>query len=248
MNRIGLGLTYDRTEVCHNFTDNPHILIAGETGAGKSVMMHSIIISAVLHNERAQMVLIDPKYVEFRVYRNNSHLWCGIANTADEAFRVLSMVLDEVQRRYKVLERTGSRSGGDPLFVFIDELADLMYASRKETERLISRIAALGRACNVHLVVATQTPRAAVVSGMIKANLGTKIVLATASALDSRVIMDENGAEMLEGKGDAIYKNGLEKFRFQGYYTSDERIERDARMSRRKTWWERLRERVTIWD
>lgn len=241
MNKIGLGLMYDRTEVCHNFTDNPHILIAGETGAGKSVMMHSIIISAVLHNERAQMVLIDPKYVEFRVYRNNSHLWCGIANTADEAFCALSAVLEEVQRRYKVLERTGARSGGDPLFVFIDELADLMYASRKETERLISRIAALGRACNVHLVVATQTPRAAVVSGIIKANLGTRIALACASAIDSRVIMDENGAEILEGKGDAIYKSGLKKVRFQGYYVSDERIEREAKDTERiVTWWEKL--------
>lgn len=243
-----LGLKWDGSEVTHDFCKNPHILIAGETGSGKSVMMHTIIITAVLPDKYASMVLIDPKMVEFSMYRDNSHLWCPVARGTGESLRTLQAVLNEVQRRYAVMERRGIRkTDAQPLYVFIDELADLMYSSRKETERLIARIAALGRACNVHLIVATQTPRAAVVSGMIKANLGTKIVLATASALDSRVIMDENGAEMLEGKGDAIYKNGLTKFRFQGYYTSDERIERDARMSRRKTWLERLRERVTIW-
>ena len=134
---IRLGITENGIRY-HDFSKAPHILIAGETGSGKSMMMHNIIAQAVLQYTNASMVLIDPKYVEFRVYRNNSHLWCDIANTADEAFQVLSMVLDEVQRRYKVLERTGARSGGDPLFVFIDELADLMYASRKETERLIN--------------------------------------------------------------------------------------------------------------
>lgn len=238
---IKLGITENGVRY-HDFSKAPHILIAGETGSGKSMMMHNIIAQAVLQYTDTAMVLIDPKYVEFRVYRNNSHLWCDIANTADEAFRVLSMVLEEVQRRYKVLERTGARSGGDPLFVFIDELADLMYASRKETERLISRIAALGRACNVHLVVATQTPRATVVSGLIKANLGTRIALACASGVDSRVIMDENGAESLpRGGGYAWYKNGLDKEYFRGYYVPDSQIEERARESARKvSWWRRL--------
>lgn len=237
MNRIRLGVTANGVRY-HDFSKAPHILIAGETGSGKSVMMHNIIREAVLCDENARMVLIDPKYVEFRVYRRNSHLWRKIANTSDEAFAVLSAVLEEVQRRYKVLERTGARSGGDPLFVFIDELADLMYASRKETERLISRIAALGRACNVHLVVATQTPRATVVSGVIKANLGTRIALATSSAIDSRVIMDENGAESLpRGGGYAIYKNGLDRCQFRGHYLSDEKIEEAARETK-KSWWQ----------
>lgn len=236
-----LGLMWDGSEVVHDFCRNPHILIAGETGSGKSVMMHTIILTAVLPEADASMVLIDPKMVEFSMYRNNSHLWCPVARGTEESLRTLASVLAEVQRRYAMMEKRGIRKTTErPLYVFIDELADLMYSSRKETERLISRIAALGRACNVHLIVATQTPRAAVVSGMIKANLGTKIVLATASALDSRVIMDENGAEMLEGCGDAIYKNGLEKFRFQGYYVSDEQIEKEARMTARLTWHEKL--------
>lgn len=236
-----LGLKWNGEEVAHDFCANPHILIAGETGSGKSVMMHNVILTAVLPDADARMVLIDPKMVEFSMYRNNSHLWCEVAKGTEESMETLKKVLAEVQRRYAVMERKGQRrTDAQPLYVFIDELADLMYSSRKETERLIARIAALGRACNVHLIVATQTPRAAVVSGMIKANLGTKIVLATASALDSRVIMDENGAEMLEGRGDAIYKNGLEKIRFQGYYASDERIERDAWKTRKVSMWERV--------
>jgi S-DNA-T family DNA segregation ATPase FtsK/SpoIIIE len=241
MLKARLGLMWDGSEVVHDFCRNPHILIAGETGSGKSVMMHTIILTAVLPEADASMVLIDPKMVEFSMYRNNSHLWCPVARGTEESLRTLQAVLAEVQRRYAVMEKRGIRkTDAQPLYVFIDELADLMYSSRKETERLIARIAALGRACNVHLIVATQTPRAAVVSGMIKANLGTKIVLATASALDSRVIMDENGAEMLEGRGDAIYKNGLEKFRFQGYYVSDEQIEEYAWKTRRASWWEKI--------
>ena len=241
MNRIKLGITANGVRY-HDFSKAPHILIAGETGSGKSMMMHNIIAEAVLQYTDAAMVLIDPKMVEFRVYRNNSHLWCKIANTPEEALQTLAKVLEEVQIRYQVLERTGARSGGDPLFVFIDELADLMYASRKETERLISRIAALGRACNVHLVCATQTPRACVVSGMIKANLGTRIALACASSVDSRVILDQSGAELLRRDGGyGIYKNGLDCEVFRGYYVPDEQIEERARLTERnKRWWERL--------
>lgn len=227
-----LGLDSNGAEVVHDFASAPHILIAGETGSGKSVMIHTIIGSAVLSDVNAEMVLIDPKVVEFSMYRGNSHLWMPIAKGTEEAAGALQAVLREVQRRYARMGMVGKRNGCKPLYVFIDELADLMYSSKKETERTISRIAALGRACNVHLIVATQTPRACVISGMIKANLGTKIVLATSSAIDSRVIWDKNGAEKLRGRGDAIYKNGLTEKRFQGYYVPDEEIKKWQRQSR----------------
>ena len=208
----------------------PHILIAGTTGSGKSVLINTLISSLYITTpkELFELTLIDPKKVElgrFKVLPNVRFI-----DETNEAVAVLSELVDEMEWRYNIMEEKGVKNGKG-LFktkiVIIDELADLMLSSRYEVEESIVRLAQKSRACNIHLIIATQRPTINVVSGLIKANLPCKICLKVASVRDSIVVLDKGGAEKLLGFGDCLIKlpYQVEETRCQVAYISDERID-----------------------
>lgn len=221
----------------------PHMLIAGATGSGKSVCMNDIIISMAYKAspDDVRMVLIDPKVVEMRMYASLPHLLLPVVTDAKKAAGALKWTVVEMERRYQLMAGVNARDLArynslmeDPneklprVVVVIDELADLMMVSAKDVEDSICRIAQLGRASGIHLLVATQRPSTDVITGLIKANIPSRIAFAVSSAVDSRVILDEGGAEKLLGKGDMLFHaNGAGKpIRVQGAFVSDEEVER----------------------
>ena len=238
---FALGNSATGKVVC-DLAKMPHLLIAGATGSGKSVCINSIITSMLLHTypRAVRMVMIDPKQVELTRYDGIPHLACPVITDCNQAAMTLqSIAYSEMDKRYKHLQQHGCRDiqtynaqypdeQFSRLVVVIDELADLMIRSRKMVEDAIVRIAQLGRAAGIHLVVATQRPSREVVTGLIKANLPSRIAFATASAIDSRVILDRNGAEKLLGRGDMLYKpaDSFQPIRLQGVYVSDGEVER----------------------
>lgn len=218
----------------------PHVLIAGTTGSGKSVLMHDIICSLMFKNNpnTARFLLIDPKMVEFSFYDGSPMLWRPVVTETADALEALQDACIEMDRRYALLRQRHLRSieGTElpRLYIFVDELADLMYTSRKQAEASIVRLAQKGRAAGIHLILATQQPVVKVVTGIIKANITCRIALHTASQSDSRVILDHNGAELLKGRGDALikYPDSIEEVRFQAGYISDAEIESIAQWTR----------------
>lgn len=190
----------------------PHALIGGTTGGGKSVLLHSIAISLLFKHtpETLQFIIIDPKQVEFSEYANLPHLLRPVVTDPYKAVDTLASVCDLIDRRYKTMRahkvRNASEMGLPSLVVIIDELADLIMLGKKPVETAIVRIAQLGRAAGVHLIVATQQPTVKVVTGLIKANISCRIALKTATLSNSMVILDTKGAEKLMGKGDALLK------------------------------------------
>lgn len=210
----------------------PHVLIAGTTGSGKSVMMHNILASLILKNspETAQVLIIDPKMVEFEFfYKNHPMLWQPVCTDPEQSYATLNAAADEMMRRYDENRQTGQRFWtGAKLYIIIDEVADLIDTCGKKVEKVISKIARLGRGAGVHLIVATQHPTAQVLSRQITANLDTRIALRVRDKAASRLVLGANGAELLKGKGDALlYTNG-QTTHFQGGYISDEELERFA--------------------
>ena len=206
----------------------PHILIAGTTGSGKSVMMHNIIISLIYKNTpaSAQFYFIDPKMVELSIYENIPlTVSCDVMPAA--ALSTLTAIHRIMMSRYKRMKKAGIRNaagaGFPHIYIFIDELADLMFTSRRETEKYISSIARLGRAAGIHLIVATQRPTRDVLTGQIKLNIPCRIALAVPAAVDSVTILGHKGAESLTGRGDALLKTpeSIETIHFQGCYISD---------------------------
>lgn len=214
-------------EITVEMTTAPHILIAGTTGSGKSVMMHSIICSLLEQNNptTAQFILIDPKQVEFTFYEGLPGV--DVCYDSSEAHRLLSSAIEEMERRFSVMKANRTRLWeGKKTYIFIDELADLMLGSRKTIEPLITSIAQKGRAAGMHLILATQYPTKQVFSTVIKANVPTRIALKVKTRSDSMTIIDHTGAELLQGKGDAILSQADgEEINFQGRYLSDEEIE-----------------------
>ncbi|HWQ58551.1 MAG TPA: DNA translocase FtsK 4TM domain-containing protein, partial [Clostridia bacterium] len=221
----------------------PHMLIAGATGSGKSVCINDIIISMAYKSspEDLRMVLIDPKVVEMRMYAPLPHLLLPVVTDAKKAAGALRWTVMEMERRYKLIAELNARdlarynqlAGAEgehlpKLVVVIDELADLMMVAAKEVEDSICRIAQLGRAAGIHMIVATQRPSTDVITGLIKANIPSRIAFAVSSAVDSRVILDEGGAEKLLGKGDMLFHaNGASKpQRAQAALVTDEEVER----------------------
>ena len=221
----------------------PHMLIAGATGSGKSVCINDIIISMAYKSspEDLRMVLIDPKVVEMRMYAPLPHLLLPVVTDAKKAAGALRWTVMEMERRYKLIAELNARDlmrynqlvpAGEEklpkLVVVIDELADLMMVAAKEVEDSICRIAQLGRAAGIHMIVATQRPSTDVITGLIKANIPSRIAFAVSSAVDSRVILDEGGAEKLLGKGDMLFHaNGASKpLRAQAALVTDEEVER----------------------
>lgn len=215
---IAIGKTDDNKVMSFDFNKTPHLLIGGTTGSGKSVLLHDILCGIyvtygtnkdVNRLRKAEVIIIDPKGSELNIYKGCfGTLYIDDVNEAIEQLKVLCIEMD---RRYKALDTYKDID----TYVVIDELADLMLRSRFEVEESIVRLAQKGRACGIHLIVATQRPTADVVSGLIKANMPYRIALKTASVRDSVVILDHKGAEALNGCGDCIIKNGLFERRCQ---------------------------------
>ncbi len=228
-----------------NIARLPHMLIAGTTGSGKSVCMNSIIISLLYKAspDDVKLIMVDPKMVELGIYNGIPHLLIPVVTDPKKAAGSLQWAVSEMMRRYKAMSDAGVRDlesynsiidsqevEGNKLpqiVVIIDELADLMLVAAKEVEESICRIAQMGRAAGIHLVIATQRPSADVITGLMKANIPSRIAFAVASAMESRIILDTQGAEKLVGKGDMLYApigNGKPK-RVQGCFVSDSEVE-----------------------
>ena len=228
-----------------NIARLPHMLIAGTTGSGKSVCMNSIIISLLYKAspDDVKLIMVDPKMVELGIYNGIPHLLIPVVTDPKKAAGSLQWAVAEMMRRYKAMSDAGVRdlesynsiiegqeTDGQKLpqvVVIIDELADLMLVAAKEVEESICRIAQMGRAAGIHLIIATQRPSADVITGLMKANIPSRIAFAVASAMESRIILDTQGAEKLVGRGDMLYApigNGKPK-RVQGCFVSDPEVE-----------------------
>ncbi|MEP6985916.1 MAG: DNA translocase FtsK, partial [Chloroflexota bacterium] len=242
---IALGQSVDGTPISADLASMPHLLIAGTTGSGKSVCVNAIITSLIAMNppDKVKFIMVDPKRVELTGYNGIPHLVAPVVVELERIVGVLKWVTREMDERYKKFSLAGARNiedynkhqgDGESLpyiVVIIDELADLMMLAPDETERVITRIAALARATGIHLVIATQRPSVDVVTGLIKANFPARIAFAVAGGVDSRVILDQPGAERLLGKGDMLYMSGdaPAAVRLQGVYVSDQEIQNITR-------------------
>jgi DNA segregation ATPase FtsK/SpoIIIE, S-DNA-T family len=237
---VGLGKDISGRAVFFDLADMPHLLVAGTTGSGKSVMLNSLLTSLLLTTDPRQvkMVLVDPKRVELTHFGRIPHLIAPVVTDIKKAAHALSWAVSEMERRYEVLEKMGTRSlegynvrSEEPMpyiVIVIDELADLMMAAATKVEDAVIRIAQKARAVGIHLVVATQRPSVDVITGMIKANVPSRIAFAVSSQVDSRVILDSVGAESLLGMGDMLFKpvSALRPSRVQGAFISEAEVER----------------------
>ncbi|MBQ7834457.1 MAG: DNA translocase FtsK, partial [Ruminiclostridium sp.] len=240
-----LGKSISGEVVIADIAKMPHVLIAGTTGSGKSVCVNSIIMSILFRStpDDVRLLMIDPKAVEFMIYNGIPHLLIPVVTDPKKAAGALAWAVTEMLNRYKLFSDNNVRDLGgynklaktrddiQPLpqiVIFIDELADLMMAAPGETEDSICRLAQMARAAGMHLVIATQRPSVNVVTGVIKANIPSRIALKVASQVDSRTIIDSAGAEKLLGKGDMLYfPVGMAKpMRVQGCWVSDKEVER----------------------
>ncbi|MFA5875459.1 MAG: DNA translocase FtsK, partial [Candidatus Margulisiibacteriota bacterium] len=244
---LGLGQDLAGTPIYGDLARMPHLLIAGTTGSGKSVCINSVIISILLRArpEEVKFIMIDPKMVELSNYDGIPHLLAPVVTDAKKAAITLKhWVLKEMERRYREfhavaarnieiynqkMEEDGKKEQKLPLIVvIIDELADLMMIAAKEVETSICRIAQMARATGIHLVIATQRPSVDVITGLIKANIPSRIAFAVATQVDSRVILDMSGAEKLLGRGDMLYNpiGAMKPIRLQGSFVTDKETER----------------------
>jgi DNA segregation ATPase FtsK/SpoIIIE, S-DNA-T family len=236
--RIALGRDVAGKPIVAELNKMPHLLIAGSTGSGKSVCINTLIASLLFQAtpEELKLVLIDPKMVEMTAYRGIPHLQMPVVTKVDMVLNALKWLTREMERRYELFAAEGVRNieGHNAkareqmpyMVIIIDELADLMMTAPDDVERIICRLAQLARATGIHLVVATQRPSVDVVTGLIKANLPSRIAFAVSSQVDSRTILDGVGAEKLLGKGDALYapSDSAKQVRLQGTFVSDKEI------------------------
>ncbi len=239
-----LGADVSGKPVIFDIEKMPHVLVAGTTGSGKSVCINSILMSILYHAkpEEVKLLLIDPKKVEFKVYRDIPHLCCRIISDPKKAAGALNTAVNEMEKRFELIEEVGARniSGyneatkNDPdkpymprLVIVIDEFADLMMTAKDEVETAVVRIAQKARAAGIHLIIGTQRPSVDVITGLIKANIPSRIAFTVMSGIDSRTILDTVGAEKLCGRGDMLYAPvGAQKpQRVQGAFVSDAEVE-----------------------
>lgn len=206
----------------------PHVLVAGTTGSGKSVMLHNIICSLLLKNNPndARLLLIDPKMVEFKFfYKDCPMLWDEVQTDPWEALSALNRAADEMMKRYEILSEQGKRFWeGQKLYIVIDEIADLIYTAGKKAEKVIAKIARLGRGAGVHLIVATQHPKADILTRQITANIDVRIGLRVIDSSASRLVINATGAQDLKGKGDALLRLNGDLYHFQGAYIIDDEL------------------------
>ena len=240
----GIGKDIAGHSVFCDIAKMPHLLIAGTTGSGKSVCMNSIIVSILYRAkpDEVKFLMIDPKKVEFSKYENIPHLLVPVVTDARKASGALGWAVSEMLKRYQAFSDTGVRDiegynkfvkkhdDMEPMpkiVICIDELADLMMAAPKEVEDSICRLAQMARAAGMHLVIATQRPSVDVITGLIKANISSRIALTVSSQIDSRTILDTGGAEKLLGRGDMLYSpiGASKPQRVQGCFISDEEVE-----------------------
>ncbi len=247
---IALGRDITGDAVVAELNKMPHLLIAGSTGSGKSVCINAIILSILMRAKphEVKMMMIDPKMVELSVYNGIPHLLAPVVTNAKKASQALQKVVNEMERRYELFSQTGTRNiegyndyirkhhleKGDeqPLLpyivVIIDELADLMMVASSDVEASITRLAQMARAAGIHLIIATQRPSVDVITGVIKANIPSRIAFAVSSQTDSRTILDMGGAEKLLGRGDMLFLpvGASKPIRVQGAFVSDEEVEK----------------------
>ena len=239
---FAVGKDISGNPVVGNIAKLPHMMIAGTTGAGKSVCTNSLVISLLYKAtpEEVRLIIIDPKVVEFKIYNGIPHLLIPVVTDPKKAAGALQWSVSEMEKRYQLFSEVGARDltsynsiaqSRDDLetkpqvVIVIDELADLMMTASKEVEDSIIRVAQKGRASGMHLIIATQSPRADVITGLIRANIPSRIALKVASGMESRIILDSMGAEKLGGPGDMLYAPvGQEQQRIQGCFISDEEV------------------------
>ncbi len=239
---VGLGQDVSGNSISADLARMPHLLIAGATGSGKSVCVNGIIACLLLQNTPSDLrfVMVDPKRVELTGYNGIPHLAAPVVVEMDKVVGVLQWALREMDHRYQAFAKLGARNiitynkkrekaGKDKLpyiVIIIDELADLMMTAPEDTERALARLAQMARATGIHMIVATQRPSVDVVTGLIKANFPARIAFAVSSTTDSRVILDQTGAERLLGMGDMLFQkpDAPAPLRMQGCYVSDEEL------------------------
>lgn len=239
---LGLGQDVSGNSISADLAKMPHLLIAGATGSGKSVCVNGIIACLLLQNTPSDLrfVMVDPKRVELTGYNGIPHLAAPVVVEMDKVVGVLQWALREMDHRYQAFAKLGARNittyngkaekaGKDKLpyiVIIIDELADLMMTAPEDTERALARLAQMARATGIHMIIATQRPSVDVVTGLIKANFPARIAFAVSSATDSRVILDQTGAERLLGMGDMLFQkpDAPAPLRMQGCYVSDEEL------------------------
>jgi S-DNA-T family DNA segregation ATPase FtsK/SpoIIIE len=242
--RFALGQDVAGHPISANLEVMPHLLIAGTTGSGKSVCVNAILSSFLLNNtpDDLRIVLVDPKRVELTGYNGIPHLLAPVVVDMERVIGALQWMTREMDKRYHDFAKAGARNitdynarmklqGGTKLpflLIVIDELADLMMIAPDETERTITRLAQLARATGIHMILATQRPSVDVVTGLIKANFPARVAFAVASGVDSRVILDQPGAERLLGRGDMLYQapDAASPARLQGVFVSDQEIQK----------------------
>ncbi len=246
---ISLGRDVTGQAMLTELNKMPHLLIAGATGSGKSVCINGIIISILMRTKphEVKMMMIDPKMVELNVYNGVPHLLAPVVTDPRKAAQALQKVVSEMERRYELYAHTGTRNiegynahidvwnvENDEkhphmpyIVVIVDELADLMMVASSEVEDAITRLAQMARAAGIHLIIATQRPSVNVITGVIKANIPSRIAFSVSSAIDSRTILDGGGAEKLLGRGDMLYlpSGAAKPVRIQGAYVSDTEVE-----------------------
>ncbi len=238
---VALGKGTGGENLALDLAKMPHLLIAGATGSGKSVALNAIVAGLLMERSPAElrMLLVDPKRVELTPYNGIPHLLCPVIVEVDEVVGMLKGVINEMMNRYRQMEEVGVRNieaynkrmRDDKmpfLLVVVDELADLMMTAAFDVEQSLCRLAQLGRATGIHLILATQRPSVDVVTGLIKANFPSRISFGVTSHIDSRTILDTNGAEKLLGKGDMLYlpRDAARPLRAQGAFISDKEIDR----------------------
>ncbi len=240
-----LGADVSGRPVILDINKMPHLLVAGTTGSGKSVCINSIIMSILYKAkpDEVKLILIDPKKVEFAVYRDLPHLYCPIISDPKKAAGALNSAVNEMERRFELIEEVGVRNiagynevtADDParpympqMVIIIDELADLMMTASNEVETAICRLAQKARAAGMHLILGTQRPSTDVITGLIKANVPSRIAFTVTQSVDSRIIIDTVGAEKLIGRGDMLYSpvGTTKPLRVQGTFVSDGEVER----------------------
>lgn len=238
---IAIGKDVTGKAVVKDLTKMPHFLIAGATGSGKSVLVNGVIISLLFQfsPDQLRLIMVDPKMVELYGYNNIPHLLTEVITDVSEVLNSLKWILAEMERRYRLFKESGSRSidiynekmgytALPYLVLIIDEMADLMLRHGVEVENAVVRLAQMARATGIHLILATQRPSVDVVTGLIKANIPARAAMAVTSIVDSRVILDQQGAETLLGRGDMLLKlpDSVKPTRIQGVFLKDSEIEK----------------------